>query len=85
MNNQSNKEIEIRTPKGEFVGIDKEIASEVQHLWDLGVETIESCSGHGKDRGCIIVSESSSEKMLELGYEKEKNTGQWHSFYPKTS
>ena len=67
-----------------MIKLDKEIKQEIKGLWKQGIKTIESCSGHKKGRGCIIVKKSSVKKMEELGYERELNTGQWYSFYPKT-
>jgi len=66
------------------IQIDKEIEQEIKELWEQGIKTIECCSGHGRDRGCIIVKKSSVKKMEELGYEREPNTGKWYSFYPKS-
>jgi len=54
--------------------IDKEIAKEIKGLWNKGVQTVASCSGHNTMLGIISVLPKYVEKMKELGY---KNYGGW--------
>ena len=54
-----------------MVGIDRCILPEVEHLWSQGIETIESCCGHGKVAGYILVKPEDAQQMLSLGYDAE--------------
>lgn len=63
----------MRTPLGELVGIDTCIATEIGYLWHQGVETLNSCCGHGKLLSTVVVAKESVERMKDLGY---KNWGE---------
>jgi len=60
--------IPIRTPWGQLRDIDFCVCREVIGLWDLGIETIESCCGHNHKTGYIAVSPRYEAKMEQLGY-----------------
>ena len=53
---------------GRKVGIDNCILKEIQHLWSLGITTVESCCGHNICDGYIAVIEDDILKMNTLGY-----------------
>ena len=59
-----------KTFKG--VPIDVCIATEIAELWHRGVETLNSCCGHGKSQASVIVDEANLNKMKELGYSRHK-------------
>jgi len=48
--------------------IDCCIASEIAYLWYNGIETLNSCCGHGLLGASVFVKKKSVSKMLELGY-----------------
>lgn len=57
------------------VGIDACILPEVVILWNLGIETIESCCGHNKQPGYIAVKEEYVSRMeIELNYDFDDRT-----------
>ncbi|MCK5022768.1 MAG: hypothetical protein KAS04_01210 [Candidatus Aenigmarchaeota archaeon] len=56
---------------GEWICIDTCLATLIGYLWHNGIETINSCCGHGKLQATVIVTNDSVEKMKKLGY---KNT-----------
>jgi len=58
----------VTTPAGKTQYIDNCILPDLLTLWTAGVETIESCCGHGKECGYIAVRASSIVKMIGLGY-----------------
>lgn len=59
---------------GKVVDIDICILSEINHLWWLGIETIESCCGHNKKTGYIAVYPTDIKRMLFYGYKIDKKT-----------
>ena len=56
-------------PKSSLVTIDICIATEIASLWKLGVKTINSCCGHGKICGNVVVADGSISLIKEFGYE----------------
>jgi len=54
------------------VDIDGCILEEVENLWALGIQTVESCCGHNREQGYISVVDKDIEKMKQLGYEEIK-------------
>ena len=69
-----------------WVCIDICICQEIAELWYRGIKTYESCCGHNKSRGYIMVGEEDKNKMKELGYRQDKN---WKEdnlfcFFPKS-
>ncbi len=62
-------------------GIDNCILSEIQSLWDSGIQTIESCCGHNKVDGYIAVPEEYINQMIAMGYKQYKDRPDL--FYPK--
>lgn len=80
---------ELISPSGEKVWIDNPLVEEIKYLWEYGVETIASCSGHRKYPPTIIVSSKSIPKMVELGYEVwintscDKDSARYDGFYAK--
>jgi hypothetical protein len=52
------------------VGIDNCLLEEIISLWESGIVTLESCCGHNRVKGYILVDKKSIEKMQELGYER---------------
>lgn len=58
----------VTTPTGKLVGIDRCILNDVRQLWHEGVETIESCCGHGQTTGYIAVASAHHRAMLDRGW-----------------
>lgn len=54
-----------------WVCIDTCIATEIGKLWHKGVETINSCCGHGKTKPSVIVVRDHEHIMTRLGYYHE--------------
>lgn len=80
----------VRIPwKDVFVGIDTCLATEIGYLWHQGIQTIESCCGHGKNEGYILVHPEDCQNMIVLGYrnltEKERARDNSQFFFPKYS
>ena len=73
-------EVVMRAPDGGLVSIDVCIASEIGKLWMNGVETVESCCGHGYDFPSVYVAAGSVEKMEQLGYEHYEDLDPKQSF-----
>jgi hypothetical protein len=46
----------------ETVCVDACIAQVIQHLWDNGVKTMNSCCGHGKKTPSIILEDKSTDE-----------------------
>lgn len=53
--------------------IDKCIAQEVKHLWNLGISTTGCCCGHNERKGFIGVVDEDIRKMKSLGYRVQYN------------
>lgn len=64
----------VTTPRGKIAGVDRCILSDVQDLWARGMDTIESCCGHGRTTGYIAVREQFVGDMLNLGYRRDPRT-----------
>lgn len=55
---------------GNMLCLDRCVLPELKTLWELGVKTVCSCCGHGKDHEAYIrVDKNSAQTMLDLGYE----------------
>ena len=54
-----------------MVGIDRCVLPDVEYLWSQGIETIESCCGHGQVAGYILVKSEAAGRMLAIGYEND--------------
>lgn len=68
-------QVSVRNPFTEkWICIDSCILPTVIKLWSMGVDTIESCCGHGKMKGYIAVREEGKETMLALGFEQDMST-----------
>ena len=52
----------MTAPDGKEVCIDECIADTLQHLWDQGTETINSCCGHGRIRPSIILEQGCTKR-----------------------
>lgn len=65
------------------IGVDLCLASEIAGLWARGIRTVESCCGHGKQSGYIMVRSEDREAMESLGYEVFAG-GHRPGFFPKT-
>lgn len=51
--------------------IDRCMLTDVKQLWEMGIKTVCSCCGHGKQNAAfIVVAPEESERMKELGYEE---------------
>lgn len=61
------------------VCIDNCILDEIKGLWEKGIQTTNSCCGHNKLPGEIIVVEEHIPRMLELGYVRRRLPKKWHS------
>ena len=73
-----------------WVCIDICICQEIAELWHRGIKTYESCCGHNKDRGYIMVTTDDFQKMKEIeGYEEDESWNRKNRdsklrvFYPK--
>ena len=64
------------------VDIDVCIVLEVLELWNKGIVTIESCCGHNKQPGYIMVEECCIDEMLQLGYKLDTRTEAKGCFMP---
>lgn len=64
-------QVSVLTPQGKMVGIDICVLPEVFSLWKRGIETVESCCGHGKAHGYIAVIPVHEVAMVALGYERD--------------
>jgi hypothetical protein len=67
--------------------VDSCIAEEIGGLLKTGIITVNSCCGHNKGRGTIIVADESVLDMEQLGYEhcREIPYENWETiFYTKT-
>lgn len=61
--------MEIEIKLGHTVMVDDCIADEIKEINNkYNIQTIDTCCGHGLDSGYIVVSESSTDSMLNLGY-----------------
>lgn len=56
-----------------MVGIDRCILPDVEYLWSQGIQTDESCCGHGQATGYIYVRPEGVSQMRALGYENDSN------------
>jgi len=70
-------------PNTKPIQIDRCIAPEVIELWNVGIETIESCCGHGQG-GYIAVDNKHVPKMITIGYEYDTRTDAPGVFKSKT-
>jgi hypothetical protein len=52
-----------------IAGIDRCIIPLITSLWRMGIETIESCCGHGHVDGYVAVDYESIDKMRQVGFE----------------
>lgn len=67
------------------ISVDSCLADEIINLWEEGVKTNGCCCGHNVLEGFIGVSDSSVDKMLDLGYEMIRIKGYpIGHFYPKS-
>ena len=65
--------------------VDECLADEIQELNDKGIITTNSCCGHGKQSGTILIADTEKEKCEKLGYivnSYEDNRGFY--IYPRT-
>lgn len=66
-----------------WVCIDICICQEIAELWNSGIPTYESCCGHNKKEGYIMVLEKDIDKMKKLGYKEHKmKDGRKNFFIP---
>jgi hypothetical protein len=59
-------------PNDKWVCVDTCLVQEIAELWQLGIETIESCCGHNKALGYIAVQKKHIEQMKKLGYKNQR-------------
>ena len=52
----------LTLPNGEEVCIDACIANVIQHLWNDGILTLNSCCGHGRNKPSIILGQGCTKK-----------------------
>lgn len=64
-------QVVVVTPQGKQAGIDICVLPEVFALWKRGIQTIESCCGHGREHGYIAVIPAHESDMEALGYERD--------------
>lgn len=70
--------------KSSDVCIDVCLASEIAELWHLGIMTTNSCCGHQKIRGTVIVAHEHEDRMRGLGYTEEVAPSGRVAFHTKT-
>lgn len=70
----SNQDQLVMPLTGKSVGIDRCIAPDITALWAEGIETIESCCGHGICAGYIAVKPEGVEHMLSEGWKRDPRT-----------
>ncbi len=69
-----------------YIWVDKCLADEIKYLWSKGITTTGCCCGHNFGCPYIGVTDSSSDKMKELGYKVQYNPFDPYydnEFYPK--
>lgn len=54
-------------------GIDNCLVDEIKYLWDIGIQTVESCCGHNRTKSYISVLDGYHNKMIKLGYKPYKS------------
>lgn len=81
------RQTSMKTTQGKWVGIDTCLVQEIAELWYLGIETVESCCGHNKNDGYIMVKKEYAREMKKLGYEPRVIFPHAHPqfFYPNTT
>ena len=57
------------------IEVDKNVADKIKWLNEQGVETVASCSGHGKTKPSALIKPSSKQKATELGFDPEYRDG----------
>lgn len=77
--NQEPRLLPFATPRFPVAGtkpvyIDRCVLPDVEALWSAGIETIESCCGHGRTEGYIAVPVEHEQAMLALGYARDERT-----------
>lgn len=77
--------VDVVTPTGKRINIDKCIYSEIEGLWENGITTIECCCGHNKTSSYVAVVEKDMPKMVAMGYVKHKNHHLPNIYHTKTS
>ena len=60
-------------PTQKMITCDMCMAPIIQLLIDNNIETIESCCGHGIQKGYILLNKKYKSQMLELGFVLDKN------------
>ena len=71
----------------EYLWIDKCLADEIKYLWSKGIITTGCCCGHNFGCPYIGVTDTSSDKMIKLGYKVQYNPFDpyyGNEFYPKS-
>ena len=63
--------VSMKTPEGKWVCIDTCLATEIGWLWHKGIKTLNSCCGHNKIHGSIVVDPTSISAMEALGYKHD--------------
>jgi hypothetical protein len=81
-------QVSMRNPFTEkWVCIDVCLATEIGWLWINGINTIESCCGHGKNSGYIAVEYKDYIRVTGLEYknlsQKDREGDNRQFFYPK--
>ena len=56
-----------------YIWVDKCLADEIKYLWSKGITTTGCCCGHNFKCPYIGVTDTSSDKMKELGYKVQYN------------
>lgn len=84
-----NRQVSMKDPfnsrkrKDGWVCIDICLCQEIAELWYSGIETLESCCGHNKTNGYIMVQNNSIQKMYDLGYINMHHNNCENFFIPK--
>ena len=63
----------VITPQHRLAGIDICILPTIVALWSRGIETVESCCGHGVTKGYIAVVPANVAKMEALGFRHDNS------------
>ena len=76
-----------RNRNGGWVCVDTCLVQEIAELWYQGIKTVESCCGHNKTKGYIMVLREDYDRMIGLGYKPDNewngNSEKLAIFYPK--
>jgi hypothetical protein len=56
----------MTAPDGKEICIDACIADTIQHLWNSGITTLNSCCGHGRLKPSIVLGQSCDHDSADI-------------------